>query len=457
MDNKDTLHSLAAQNAANEPIELQTTCQIIGFGPACTSLLVAADRLGLLNTLLDTGLIIHEKASGLQPLLKAGINYDIPSNSDALDFLSGISEDGIFASVLSLPAAQLIRAAQGNAVSLQLVALLIEDIRQCYLQLLSNYPNSYILYNSHVESINQHSDGWNICTTDSTGPVKDHNGNSHLPNKTHIFSAYVIIASGSKPYIPEEIRTLCERHNTSLIHSETMLRDPNILLDSADPTKPIAIIGASHSGFSVLHRLLNQQKGITQKIKMLHHSPIRRMHLSIEAALEAGEKFDVTQDVCPDSGRVFRFQGLYKRSKRLYEDIVQQHYPFVSLYQCSSQVETEQRLEGVSVVVAATGYRPLLPKIRNTSQQQITLARQGSALSLNPQANLCTDIGTPLQGLMAVGLGYGRQHSGIGEPSYSGAPVGINIFQGVDSEAICQQLSAIKPLFCEKRDEEEFV
>ncbi|MFT5118225.1 MAG: hypothetical protein ACI9NY_001763, partial [Kiritimatiellia bacterium] len=111
---------------------------------------------------------------------------------------------------------------------------------------------------------------------------------------------------------------------------------------------PIVIIGASHSGFSVLHQLLSQHSGCQQNIKIVYRSVIRRMHISIRAAKEAGEDFDHSVDICPENGRVFRFQGLYKRSKRLFEDVVNNHYPFVSLHQCTHKQASCRECNGLS-------------------------------------------------------------------------------------------------------------
>ena len=454
-----------------EPLKCYTHCQIIGFGPACLSLLIAADRLGVLVPLLEKGLIIHEKSVDKNTLLKSGINYSLPSNSDALDFLSGISKKGLFASVLSMSAAKIIYATGKNGISLQIVAMLIEDIRQCFIDLSTRYVNSHILYNSQVESIDQEAQLWSLRTSNRTAiteimrtttpilqPKNTKKSETQQTHYTHrIVSPNIVMASGSYPYIPQEISQYCEHNNITLLHSEQVLRENNLIVKVTAQESPIVIIGASHSGFSVLHQLLSQHSGSQQNIKIIHRSMIRRMHLSIPEAIAAGESFNQDTDICPENGRVFRFQGLYKRSKRLFEDVKNNHYPFVSLHQYIQKEGITQHIQNASIIVSATGYRPMLPVIRDSQQHTINFIKQGSSLSLNNNGNLCDIEGTPIAGLMAIGLGFGRKHGGIGEPSYLSAPVGINIFQGADGEAICQQLNATTLLSNGNQYEEKLI
>jgi hypothetical protein len=464
-----------------KPITLHTHYQIIGFGPACISLLIAADRTGILLAMLKKGVIIHEKSDGVDDLLNTGINYDIPSNSDAIDFLSGIASDGLFSSVLQQPAAKMIRAAGNNAISLKVIAILIADIRQCFLTLLSQYKNSHVIYRSRVESIDQLEQEWSVCTSNSTAIVDivistlDISTKKYLDetlenNKTHrtfhhqrrVISPYIIIASGSYPYIPSMINQYCEQNSIPLLHSESVLRDNesdnnNLATHIENNRDPIVIVGASHSGFSVLHRLLDRHSGQQHDIDIIYSKLIRRMHFSEKEATDAGECFNREQDICPESGRVFRFQGLYKRSKYLFENVMQKNYPFISLHQCDQRGDIIRYISKAGIVISATGYRPRVPVVRNQQGQTMSLNQYGASLLLSDNGNICDTTGTPLNGLMAIGLGFGREHRDIGEPSYVGAPVGINIFQGADGDVICRQLSATSSSPQEKQYEEKLI
>jgi hypothetical protein len=399
-------------------------CQIVGFGPACTSFLISADRRGILDDLLQKGIVIHERRQTEDDLLLAGPNYDIPSNSDASDFLEGISANGLFAPVLSGAAARLIRARGTQEVPLQLVALLIADIRRIFCERIRQYPHSRIVYRQHVQELFRTRSGWLMSFAGGGG----------------LESTCAILACGSTPHIPPEIRRAAETSAIPLLHSETLLRPCNLGEILPESAKHITVIGASHSAFSVLHKLLEAHPDRDVRYALLHQSPVRRMHRSAELALVAGEVFDPKDDICPVSGRVFRFQGLYTRSRRLYEQIVAGRHPSVALCRCNAPPDWETHLRDTDVIVAATGYRPSIPMMRGRSANILRAGRNGSSALVDRHGNLCDPLGKPISGLLGLGLGFGRNRSDIGEPSYRGSPVGINIFQGPDGDALCENI-----------------
>ncbi len=397
-------------------------CQIIGFGPASTSFLVSADRQGLLPQLLAHGLVIYERSPDNSALLDQGINYDIPSNSDALDFLDGISAKGLFAPVLHSAPARLIQAMGKEAISLQLVALLVDNLRQRLMELMLAYPRSEVRFGTQVKGISQAQHGWQV----------------QLATGTKVNSPVVILASGSKPHLPDTVQTFARQADIPLLHSEQLLRPGQELLTDC---QQIHILGGSHSAFSVLHKLLESLPLAEKHISIIHAKPIRRMHLSGELAAAAGEAFQPELDTCPASGRVFRFQGLYTRSRLLFEQVTQGQHPQVSLRYCPTLEAQQQQLAKAHVIIAATGYRPRVPRLTDSHGKTLSVATHNSAVLVNNLGQVCLENGRALNGLLALGLGFGRSDSGIGEASYSGAPVGINIFQRADGDALCQQIT----------------
>lgn|GEM_PF-3442892 len=407
----------------------RTFCQIVGFGPACTSFLVSADRHGLLTDLLECGLVIHERQDSVEKLLHAGINYDIPSNSDASDFLDGISPDGLFAPVLDSTPARLIRARGTQSVPLQLVALLTAELRRVFLAAAERFPLFKLRLGQMVHEMVQTGTGWVMRFEDGT----------------MIESRLAILAAGSTPHLPPELRRIAEQRGIPLFHSETILRPVNLGDLLPEDARHITVIGASHSAFSVLHKLIEILPGRSIDLTLAHRTPIRRMHRSAELALAAGEIFDSVRDVCPSSGRVFRFQGLYTRSKLLYEQILAGCHTNITLARCAHAEDVTGIMERSDMVVAATGYRPNLSLFNDTAERPIRIGRNGSAANVDATGHLCDNHGRPLASLFGIGLGFGRMRSDIGEPSYRGAPVGINIFQGPDGDALCDSiLSTLK-------------
>ena len=237
-------------------------CQIVGFGPACTSFLISADRWGILEDLLQRGLLIYEKRETEDALLLAGANYDIPSNSDASDFLDGISPDGLFAPVLSGAAARLIRVRGTQEVPLQLVALLIADVRRIFREKIKQHPRSGILYGQQVQELFQTRNGWLMRFA--------HGG--------HTESDCIVFACGSTPHVPPEIRRLAEASAVPLLHSEVILRPCALSELLPQGARHITVVGASHSAFSVLHKFLEAHPDSGMRYTLLHQSPVRRMH-----------------------------------------------------------------------------------------------------------------------------------------------------------------------------------
>lgn len=403
---------------------LHKFCQIIGFGPGAVSLLVAADRIGVLDDLLRAGLVIHEKAKSSDALLQRGINYDIISNSYAIEFIDGISNNGLLAPILQSPIARLLHQIGEAPVSLQLVVALQAQIRERIISLFNDYPQSQILFGSEVSHIRQLKTAYEL----------------HCTRYEPMCSSHLVLASGGAPTMPAMIEQLAQMTATPMLSADDFLRPQGCVL-LPEQARSIAVVGSSHSAFSVLHKLLEEHLAEGQCLKLLFRDSIRRMHLSVEAAQHAGEIFDVKQDVCPSSGRVFRFQGLYTRSRRLYEQIIAGQHPQVELIHCPDLQSMQEALKGIDVVIPATGYAPRIPPLENALGQSLHLGSNGSATYVNAEGAVCDSNGQVLPGLWGIGLGFGRKQPFIGEPSYQGAPVGINIFQGPDGAAICKQLA----------------
>lgn len=399
-------------------------CQIVGFGPGAISFLVAADRTGILPGLLRGGLVIHEGAPDVEALLQRGINYDIVSNSSAADFLDGIRPDGIFAETLDRPLAALLRQLGEQPVPLQLVAAFVAELRQDALRALRRFPQSEVRFGSRVLSIRSGGEGIGI---------RDEDG-------TETSSERAVLACGSVPVIPDDLSAVAARHGVPLVHSERFLRPNGAELIPAG-TRRIVIAGGSHSAFSILHKLLETTGADRPAIDILHRAPIRRMHLSAAAARAAGEEFDPVEDVCPASGRVFRFQGLYTRSRALFEQVRDGQHAGVRLVESDTHQTPDEVVSGAALLIAGTGYRPRLPVLEDARGATLDAAVASGCCAVDADGRLCDGQGAPLGGLLGIGLGFGRRNAGIGEPSNGGAPVGINIFQGADGEALCRHIA----------------
>ena len=400
-------------------------CQIVGFGPGCVSFLVAADRCGILQQLLEQGLVIWERSPGRDALIKGGISYDIVSNSSALDFIEQIDPDGLFADVLKQGPALVLKSLGAAPAPLMLVSALIHDLRHAIMRILDRYPRSAVYLGQDVTSVTSERDAYVAQT------------NLGLT----MTSPHFVLAAGSHAVIPDNIAFLAQAVGVKTLHGEAFLRPGGQEKVPTDAVN-IVVIGGSHSAFSVLHKLLEVHCVSDLNITLVHRKPVRRMHLSTQEALACGEQFDLEQDVCPTSGRVFRFQGLYTRSRVLFDQINAGLHPNLKIRGGLKGAELSQTFKRADIVIAATGYIPRVPKMHDANNRVISIGYVGNTVWVDNHSRIRKIDGQILSGLYGIGLGYGRQQSAIGEPSYEGAPVGVNIFQGPDGAAICNQLSA---------------
>lgn len=396
---------------------------ILGFGPGGVSFFVAADRLGLLQETLRQGVVVHEAQSGLGQLLRTGLTYDIVSNSYARDFIDEISPSGVFADVANGPLGQMFRDLDREPVPLTMVATLIQTMRETISRLLRTHPNCDIRFADQITR---------IVKAPGHVTLRGQNGESLHGNAC-------IFATGSAPHVPRAMRDAAQVLDVPMMHADALLR-PNGLKHLPRSARRLTIVGGSHSAFSVANKIINGGLIEDLHITLLHRDPIRRMFLSESEARSAGEAFDPNTDVCPDSGRVFRFQGLYTRSKDLYEQIRAGQHKTITFKQLPAEAHFEDAFVDADVIIASTGYEPRLPQISRPDGSRVLVGRNGSAVLVDERGRLCSEHCEAFDGLYGLGLGFGRRQDGLGEPSYNGAPVGVNFFQGPDGAAICRDL-----------------
>ena len=399
---------------------------ILGFGPAAVGFFVAADRLGRLQDLLREGVVVHEAQGDLHSLLRTGITYDIPSNSYARDFIEGIAPDGVFATIHDSPLVQMFRNLDRDPVPLTMVATLIHAMRQVIVRILSEQANCGVRFGDETEQI--------TCRKDW---VRLKNRAGHVDQ-----ARTAIVATGSAPVIPTHQRIAAYANLLPLLHAEELLR-PGGLKQLPKAARQFVVIGGSHSAFSVANKIATGALIDNLRITIVHREPIRRMFLSQDDARLAGERFDPLHDVCPTSGREFRFQGLYTRSKDLFEQISAGQHKAISLHKLAHNEAFEDVLADADTAIACTGYAPRLPIIHHNDGCALEVGQNGGAVWVNHEGRLCDNDGQPLMRLYALGLGFGRKQDAFGEPSYKGAPVGLNFFQGPDGAAICRHIQQL--------------
>ena len=183
----------------------------------------------------------------------------------------------------------------------------------------------------------------------------------------------------------------------------------------------IAILGGSHSAMAAAgHLLAGETEWEDGAISLLHRSPPRVTHASVEAAREAGADF-APSDVCPHTGRVFALGGFRLDSARLLRRIHSGEERHVRLlpWQSPAAREAARRAD---IVVSALGYVPrALPVTIDGWKVEIAgVDRASRALDTRGQT---------IHGLWRVGLAAGLDLSGrFGEPGFRGQANGLALW-----------------------------
>jgi hypothetical protein len=190
-------------------------------------------------------------------------------------------------------------------------------------------------------------------------------------------------------------------------------------------TRPIVIIGASHSAFSCAWRLLYDplfSEFVRQRdIILLQRRERIKLRCTRDFASANRIEFDPATDVCPSSGLVFRNGGLRKDAKQLYLDIRDGRENRARILLMDQLSDQQALLDEASLLLQATGFVSGLPPIE----------RDGRRLEVgDPTVNgELRDLASNeiIPGLFGMGLGLNiLPDDAPGEPSFKG---GIHGFQ----------------------------
>ncbi|MCJ8298611.1 MAG: NAD(P)/FAD-dependent oxidoreductase [Pseudomonadales bacterium] len=389
-------------------------CQIIGGGPAGMSMMIALeneiakaspDRKDRLKALLE---------ADAQPGGQLG-RYCINANTDAAEIVSGIGDNTAFSAIrdnylnqiqLERP---LISLARVNALMLQPLAKKIQQILGERLQL-----------NSSVARINKDHQGFH--SYDQSGQVLTSSRN------------LIIACGGSEPLLPE----LASYKAKTIVATEFLKLDQ--IGQLASTGGDIVIIGASHSGFSCAWRLLHDPLFTSfreaRQIQMCHRGASIKMRGSREFAKLHQMHYQDPDDICPDSGIVYRHAGLRKDAKNLYLDIKNKRESRVQLVTILSIDDERARLESAGLIIQCCGFSSNFPAFSiNGKHTQVSMQSQQG--ELHDAKN-----GQVIDGLFASGLGVNiiPQAEFRGEASFTGSVNGLQIYPISAGPSIIEQM-----------------
>lgn len=391
---------------------IDTDTQVIGFGVASLGIPIAADRLGCLHDLMTGGLVFVEKNSSLDSW--TSLAYHIEGNSSSDDFVSGFSQNGIFASsFLSIQAHRLMRYAP-QSVPLTIVAKFFQRVAQDYFDFTQNYSRSGVLFDREVSRLTFQADGKVISYDDQDRPL--------------VRSNYVVLAMGAE-------EPSCTWSDIGLgSDDETCQPSENILRGECDSQleqavafgKLIVIAGGSHSGFSVARYLLEKfgQQIMAGQVVIRTRNKIKYHYDTLESAKQ--ENPDMSEQIVdPETGQVNRTTGLRGQARELARRILDggENRVFVQFGSGGYQGDRKK------LVIYAAGYSPRKINITDAAGAVVNLRYLNSNASLSPEGNVIEEGGQVLLNIFALGLGYAKS-------SVQGPLIGVNFFHAAAKEIV---------------------
>ncbi len=412
---------------------------IIGGGPGGLAPLLAAHHFATIDELFDHGVAIVEQ-SGQLGCGTLG-NYAINSDSSGATFVDCLRSPlhTRLSEVAAHPLGRLMAAAGEGAVALRDAGTFLKVVGDALGEMIEAHPACKLFTHHRAISVTRMSAGWRVVVSQPDG------------SEATLIARNVVLATGAhqpqhrlatETVAGESLRDYC---GLRLLQSGDVLGNGGLemmataLADITDPR--VAVVGGSTSAAAVAHALLHRLPSVhfnTGGVTLLHRRELRIYYPDVVSALSEGYTEFTEQDICPISGRVFRFAGFRLDSREL---IMQARgignrrpEPRLHLHQVMAEDPKALRiLDRAHLVVAALGYRPkALPVLDQANDPIPLLAQTGPQEPLvDGRCRVLDAEGAPLPGLFGIGLAAGFQPRGVlgGEPSFRGQANGLWLWQ----------------------------
>ena len=368
---------------------------VVGLGPAGTALLNAARAAGALDGWLARGLLVVDPAGDGSGRLG---QYAVRSDTTGRVFAE-VSRDALRAPTTA-EAALLARCDGDEPVPLSVAAELLVAAARPTLSAIATARVAGV-----VTALRPAPHGTEVTIATHGGPRS-------------VLARQVVIASGGRADVPAEVSRL----RADVVHSDAVIRR------RIEGRGHVVIVGGSHSAFSAARVLLEQ--GHVETVTIHHRAPVRVTYSDAAAAAADGCRFG-PQDVCPATGRVFRFGGLRTDSAELYRAIRDGAETRVRL---TRQPVDAERARSADLVVAATGYTQRVGSLLPPGTGGCAFDRDGA---LRVQGRVVT-------GIFGLGLGAGRRRDAAtgGEPSFTASIDGVWFYRNVVAPPLLERLSS---------------
>lgn len=439
---------------------------IVGGGPAGLAPLLAAHRTGELGALLDDGVVVVEQSErlGSGSIGGYGINSDSSGRTFADCLLCDVAErrqpqtaksresggsrwfrrvcgrETELTRLADHPLTRRLADAGDGPVALRDAGQFLRLVGEAMGRIVMQHPASSVLTTHHATSATRTAGGWSIRVRNlATGAERT------------LLTRHVVLATGAEqPAARLAAETvagvnLVQRCAGRLLQSGEVLSAGGLehvaALLAAKPDPRVVVVGGSASAAAVAHALLHRLPSVrfgAGGVTLLHRRELRVYYPDRASALAEGYTEWTEADVCPISGKVFRFAGFRLDARELVMQARgiggRRPEPRIRLHRLGGDDAGAVRLlDGADLVVAALGYRPRALPVRNHDGQPIMLRSQ-----TGPQAplvdNRCRVLDAderPVPGLFGIGLGAGFVPRGPlgGEASFRGQANGLWLWQ----------------------------
>ena len=371
-------------------------------------------------------------------------NYAINSDSSGRTFadcLRGSGDDTHLTRLAEHPVTRQFERAGDTAVPLRAAGEFLDVVGDALHRMILATSNCDVFLGTLAVSAHREAVGWRISLRD---PVRGID--------REIVARELVIATGAHQP-PQQVETetfdgFCLRapivegrvlQSGDILRTGGFERVRRILADKPSPR--VAIVGGSTSAAAVAHSLLHSLTGIEfaeDGVALLHRRPLRIYYPDAAAAAAEGYLEWGEDDICPVSGKVFRFAGFRLDSREL---IMQARglggrppEARLLLHRIGKDPAAAQTLiDRADLVILALGYRPHgLPLYGNDGMRLKLLAETAPHTPMvDGQCRVLDADGEPIPNVFGIGLAVGFVPSGPqgGEPSFRGQANGLWLWQ----------------------------
>ncbi len=303
---------------------------LIGCGLHGTGLLTATPelfkhRIGIVEAgpRLGPGLLLPQRVS---------------SYAHGCELFNWVSPDGPFGDLLSSPNLRLLHE-QPAAVDLPLLTRVLES------------------FGARIQHLAGHQ---RVVLGDPATALHVQNGRISvcLASGRRLLSRVVALATGLR----EVPHVSLQPWQAKRVLSSDLLQHGMLCLARWEPLMHVAIVGASHSAYTVAKMLQRARPNRPPPfISIVHRHPVKLFHASQQALeheawhpLQA--KPDLPRDVCPETGQIFRYSGLRNDARDTFRAIARGELPFAYHRQADCVTQATPLLNAADVVVQALGH-----------------------------------------------------------------------------------------------------